>query len=61
MALICKLCGYKQYDDETIKFFKNLHPAKEEHDIPYYCGACLKNASLKEYKVMEKAMRGKIK
>lgn len=49
MALICKICGYKQSDDDTIKYFKKKFPSKEEHDIPYYCGACLNNMSNEEY------------
>ena len=41
MALVCKKCGYKQYDDETIEAMKKEFPDLEEHDIPYYCGACM--------------------
>lgn len=40
MALICKECGYKQYDEETIHGYKKKFPYEEEHDIPYVCGAC---------------------
>ena len=40
MALVCKKCGYKQYDEETIKGYKEVYPTMEEHDIPYICGAC---------------------
>jgi hypothetical protein len=40
MALVCKKCGYKQYDEETIKAYKEVSPTMEEHDIPYICGAC---------------------
>ena len=40
MALICKMCGYKQYDEETIREYKRRFPSEEEHDIPYLCGAC---------------------
>lgn len=43
MALVCKECGYKQYDEETIKAYQNMFPNTEEHDIPYLCGACLDN------------------
>lgn len=40
MALICKKCGYKQYNEETIRKYKKKFPTEEEHDIPYVCGAC---------------------
>ena len=43
MALICKCCGYKQCDDETIEYFKVKYPDMKEHDIPYICGACQDN------------------
>lgn len=52
MALICKVCGYKQTDEETLKVFKQRFPDMEEHDIPYYCGACLDNATDEEYEQM---------
>lgn len=52
MSLICKKCGYKQSDPNTIKKFKNRFPDKEEHDIPYYCGACQDNATDQEYENM---------
>ena len=58
MALVCKKCGYKQYDEETIKNFKCLQPNKEEHDITYYCGACMDTASDKEYEMMQYTMHG---
>lgn len=41
MALVCKRCGYKQYDDATAAELKKIFPNLEEHDIPYYCGACM--------------------
>lgn len=41
MALICKKCGYKQHDEDTIEYQKKIFPDLEEHDIPYYCGACM--------------------
>lgn len=41
MALVCKRCGYKQYDDATVAELKKIFPNLEEHDIPYYCGACM--------------------
>lgn len=43
MALVCKNCGYKQYDDETVEAMKKIFANLEEHDIPYYCGACMDN------------------
>ena len=45
MALVCKECGYKNYDDETIAELKKVFPNMEEHDIPYSCGACLDSAN----------------
>ena len=41
MALICRICGYKQYDEDTILAYRKKIPCFEEHDIPYVCGACL--------------------
>lgn len=41
MALVCKKCGYKQYDDATISAMQARYPGVEEHDIPYLCGACM--------------------
>ena len=38
--LVCKVCGYKQYDEETVKYYTRLRPDKEPHDIDYVCGAC---------------------
>ena len=52
MALVCKVCGYEQTDEETLKVFKQRFPDMEEHDIPYYCGACLDNATDEEYEQM---------
>lgn len=40
MALVCNRCGYKQYDEETIREYNKKFPSEEEHDIPYVCGAC---------------------
>ena len=54
--LVCKKCGYKHSDAETIKFIKRKFPHVEEHDIPYYCGACLDNASDEEYDRMIEEM-----
>ena len=58
MALVCKKCGYKQYDDDTITIFKEMFPEKDEHDIVYYCGACIDNATEKEYDIMQFEMHG---
>lgn len=52
MALVCKVCGYEQKDEEILKAFKQRFPDMEEHDIPYYCGACLDNATDEEYRHM---------
>lgn len=41
MALICKICGYKQHDEETIRYYKKKYPGFPQHDIPYVCGACM--------------------
>ena len=45
MALVCKKCGYKQHDEETIAELKKIFPDLEEHDIPYCCGACMDEVS----------------
>lgn len=55
--LVCKKCGYKQNDDETISVFRKLFPNTETYDIPYYCGACMDNADEDEYKLMQKQMK----
>lgn len=54
--LICKKCGYHQEDTETIKFLKRRWPHTEDHDIYYFCGACLDNATDEEYENMIKLM-----
>lgn len=54
MALVCKKCGYKQYDDETIENMKKQFPDYAEHDIPYYCGACIGHMTEEEYRNMIK-------
>lgn len=38
--LVCKKCGYKQYDPEIVAVYKERYPDMEPHDIPYICGAC---------------------
>ncbi len=58
MALVCKKCGYKQYDQQTIDSLKERFPDIEEHDIPYYCGACQDAASEDELICMEQEMCG---
>ena len=58
MALVCKKCGYKQYDEETISEMKKIFPELEEHDIPYYCGACVDAAISYEYLDMMHEMSG---
>lgn len=54
--LVCKKCGYKQSDENYIRYMKKKFRHTEEHDIPYYCGACLDNASDEEYCDMCNAM-----
>lgn len=58
MALVCKKCGYKQCDTETITELQKIFPDLEEYDIPYYCGACLDNAISSEYLGMMQEMSG---
>ena len=41
MWLVCKRCGYKQYDVYTVLCYKTKHPGIPAHDIPYVCGACM--------------------
>ena len=55
--MVCKKCGYKQGDDETISVFKKKFPNTEMHDIPYYCGACMDNANAEEYEFMQTQMK----
>lgn len=57
MALVCKNCGYKQYDIDTIKKARERFPDMSEHDIPYFCGACLDGSSDEEYESMMALMR----
>ena len=54
--LICKKCGFHQEDEMTIKYMKRKWPHTEEHDIYYFCGACLDNATDEEYENMMKLM-----
>ncbi len=56
MALVCKKCGYKQTDEETLRELNKRFPELEEHDIPYYCGACMNEAGEQEYIDMEQEM-----
>ena len=39
-ALVCKICGYKQYDQDTIQYYMKKFPNIDVHDIPYVCRAC---------------------
>lgn len=41
--LVCKCCGYKQYDVYTVLCYKTKYPGIPAHDIPYKCGACMDN------------------
>ena len=54
--LVCKKCGYKQTDEEVVKHLRKKHLHVEDHDIPYYCGACLDTASDEEYNEMIASM-----
>lgn len=58
MSLVCKKCGYKQTDSETIVSAKKKFPGMEEHDIPYYCGACMDTANEEEYNNMMNETEG---
>lgn len=58
MALVCKKCGYKQTDEEIILELSKRFPKLEEHDIPYYCGACMDEAGEQEHIDMEQKMCG---
>ena len=49
MSLVCKKWGYKQHDDATIAVMKSRFSELEEHDIPYFCGACMDKATDEEY------------
>lgn len=59
--LVCKQCGYRQYDVSTVKSFKKKFAGKglATHDIPYFCGACVNNASDEDYAWMIVQMAGK--
>lgn len=57
-SLVCKKCGYEQYDEETVKCFKERFPNMYSYDIPYYCGACQDTANDEEYESMQKEMEG---
>ena len=58
MSLVCKKCGYKQSDWQTIFYMKKRFPNEAEHDIPYYCGACQDEADDEEYRHMQLQMHG---
>lgn len=57
-ALVCKRCGHKQYDEDTIDTLKSRFPGMKTHDIPYYCGACMDYANDDESAEMEQKMSG---
>ncbi len=57
-TLVCKRCGYKQYDEGTIDTLKSRFPGMKTHDIPYCCGACVDNASDEDYEEIEQEMSG---
>lgn len=57
-TLVCKRCGYKQSDEDTINTLKSHFPSMETHDIPYYCGACMDYANDDECAEMEQKMSG---
>jgi len=57
MSLVCLACGYKQYDMQTILEFRKRFPGLEDHDIPYYCGACQDNAGEELWAQMLDEMR----
>ncbi len=54
--LVCKKCGYKQYDEETIAAMKAEYPDIEEHDISYVCGACQNEEENQTLKVCERCL-----
>ena len=54
--LVCKKCGYKQSNEEPVKVMRERFKVCEDHDIPYYCGACLDTATDEEYNEMMAAM-----
>lgn len=41
--LVCKKCGYKQYDITTVLMYKVKYPGVPPYDIPYECCACMDN------------------
>lgn len=57
-ALVCKRCGHKQSDEDTINTLRSRFPSMETHDIPYYCGACMGCANDDERAEMEQKMSG---
>ena len=61
MSLVCKKCGYKQSDAQTVDSLKKQFPNMPEHDIPYYCGACIDEASNAEYVMMWNETHPKMK
>ena len=49
--LVCKCCGYKQYDVGTVLQYKVKYPGMAAHDIPYKCGACMDNEEISDDKL----------
>ena len=57
MALVCKKCGFKQSEESVVEFFRKTFEGLEEEDVPYFCGACMENASQSEYAAMMNCLR----
>lgn len=58
--LVCKICGYKQYDSQTVNAMRKKFKGYATHDIPYYCGACQDMVSDEEYYEMMKEMKCRV-
>ena len=59
MSLVCNRCNAMENDSSIRLFFKQLHPHDEEHDIPWFCNKCLKNARKNVRALMEEIMLDK--
>ena len=42
MALECMICGKKERDPDTIRFYRKKYPGLQEDEIPYLCISCAK-------------------
>ena len=42
MALECMICGKKERDPDTIRFYRKRYPGLQEEEIPYVCVSCTK-------------------